>query len=1216
MRARQRKEEKLFFRSAGLLCWLFMTAIVVLAEQLPVKPYTIAEGLAHDDINRIVRDSRGFLWFCTADGLSRFDGYRFTNYGVKDGLHQQSVTDLLESKRGGVYWVATLGGGVGRFDPVARNSEARDSPLFASYPVGDDPATNIVNVLYEDRAGHIWAGTNGGLFRLDPNEGSGATFRRVLLDVPFRSDRTLEVFALIEDGEGSLWIGTLFGVARRLPDGRTIHYPLGSSSTRIISAFLIDDAGRLWLAYQNGLIVLKPEPAAKAGTGSETPWSVLRKREANGTNSRPEPFHLPAAHGEATWFTTADGLSDNNVLALHRSANGRIFTGTRRGGLSVFDGERFRNYATAQGLSNTINALAEDYDGNIWTGTQSSGAIKITSSGLVSYREADGLGSSEIFSIFENQASELCVISSKWTINRFDGEGFTAIRLNLPRSLLDSSSGRWMMMQDRAGEWWVATSAGLYRFPKVKRLEELAHAPPVAVYTTRDGLADNYISRLFEDSRGDIWISSFNPPVMLTRWERATGKFHRYAEADGLPPFNWANVFSEDAAGHLWIALHNGGMARYRGGRFELFTERDGVPPGVMHGLYRDRAERLWVATSAGGAARLDDPTAIRPSIKTYTTVEELSSNNLCCFTEDLSKHIYIGTAHGIDRLDLTTGRVKNYTTADGLLKSEVTAAFRDRHGALWFGTREGVSRLTPLPDRPQPPPTVLISGLRIAGLPHPVSELGETEITGLVLAPNQNQIQIDFFALSFSVGGGLRYQYKLEGVDHDWSTPSNQRTVTASLSPGSYRFLVRSVSSDGVASERSATISFTILPPVWRRWWFVALLALLVASVVYALIRHRLARLKALRESENRFRTLAETASDAIITINERSEIIYVNAAAENVFGYQMEEMVGADLTMLMPEYLRHLHRAGLNRYIETGRKHIGWEAVELPGLHKSGREIPLELSFGEFTKGDRRYFTGIARDITERKRTEESLRKARAERLTELRRVRSSIATNLHDDIGSSLTQISILGEVAQQQLGAGNTQATENLTRITSVSNELIEAMSDIVWAINPEKDQLNNLTQRMRRFAHDVFTARQIEFRFHAPGPEHDFQLGANMRREVFLIFKESVNNMVKHSACTEARIEFLIEDDWLVLRVTDNGKGFDPSLLSQRERSDHLQEKGGNGLLSMRRRAEALGGEYSIASQAGKGTTVTLRAPLGHAQPADVENLPARAGGDA
>ena len=121
--------------------------------------------------------------------------------------------------------------------------------------------------------------------------------------------------------------------------------------------------------------------------------------------------------------------------------------------------------------------------------------------------------------------------------------------------------------------------------------------------------------------------------------------------------------------------------------------------------------------------------------------------------------------------------------------------------------------------------------------------------------------------------------------------------------------------------------------------------------------------------------RIVTETASDAIITINENSRIIFVNRGAVNIFGYSIEEMLGAELIMLMPEYLRHLHRGGLQNYLETGTKHISWVAVELPGRHKSGTEISLELSFGEFQKDGQRFFTGIARDITKRKQTETRL-------------------------------------------------------------------------------------------------------------------------------------------------------------------------------------------------------------------------------------------------
>src|SRR6202047_1249173 len=98
--------------------------------------------------------------------------------------------------------------------------------------------------------------------------------------------------------------------------------------------------------------------------------------------------------------------------------------------------------------------------------------------------------------------------------------------------------------------------------------------------------------------------------------------------------------------------------------------------------------------------------------------------------------------------------------------------------------------------------------------------------------------------------------------------------------------------------------------------------------------------------------RVIADTASDAIITIDEDSTMLFVNRATEKIFGYSQAELLGQSLTMLMPDYLRHVHRAGLTRYLATGQRHISWEAVALPGLHQNGREIPLELSFGEFTE------------------------------------------------------------------------------------------------------------------------------------------------------------------------------------------------------------------------------------------------------------------------
>lgn len=134
----------------------------------------------------------------------------------------------------------------------------------------------------------------------------------------------------------------------------------------------------------------------------------------------------------------------------------------------------------------------------------------------------------------------------------------------------------------------------------------------------------------------------------------------------------------------------------------------------------------------------------------------------------------------------------------------------------------------------------------------------------------------------------------------------------------------------------------------------------------------------QARRESEEKYRTLAETASDGIITVDESSTIVFINRAAGRIFGYALEEMAGQCLTMLMPDYLRHLHRDGIRRYVDTGKHHISWDGIELPGLHKNGQEIPLEISFGESHHAGKHLFTGIVRDISERKRAEALLRES----------------------------------------------------------------------------------------------------------------------------------------------------------------------------------------------------------------------------------------------
>jgi two-component sensor histidine kinase len=210
------------------------------------------------------------------------------------------------------------------------------------------------------------------------------------------------------------------------------------------------------------------------------------------------------------------------------------------------------------------------------------------------------------------------------------------------------------------------------------------------------------------------------------------------------------------------------------------------------------------------------------------------------------------------------------------------------------------------------------------------------------------------------------------------------------------------------------------------------------------------------------------------------------------------------------------------------------------------------------------------------------------RLRQMLELERVRTRIATDLHDDIGASLSQIAVLSELARVDARRGGS-VQEPLTRIAGISRELVDSMSEIVWAISPHRDRLIDLTRRMRQFAEDVLAPRDTAFRLEAPQDGEDLTLGPELRRQVFLIFKECIHNIARHSDCTQAAAELKIHKNELILCVSDNGSGVCVE--------NRTGTNGGHGLPSIRRRAESLNGSVDFIAGNGAGVTLVLRAPL-------------------
>jgi signal transduction histidine kinase len=213
------------------------------------------------------------------------------------------------------------------------------------------------------------------------------------------------------------------------------------------------------------------------------------------------------------------------------------------------------------------------------------------------------------------------------------------------------------------------------------------------------------------------------------------------------------------------------------------------------------------------------------------------------CLAEDSYGRIYVGTRRGVDRIEPGGGVTAHFDTANGLVNNTLVAACRDRDGDLWFATAAGVSRLRPTRAAPPAPPLLAIVEVRSGGFTEPVPEFGAAAVGPWRLPVGADSLEVAYAGVNFVPGQQLRFEYGL-GVGEQWSPPVAERRLhLAGLSSGSYHLRLRAVRSDGVASN-VATVAFTIPPPIWRRWWFLAGVVSLVAAALVAAYRARMRRI------------------------------------------------------------------------------------------------------------------------------------------------------------------------------------------------------------------------------------------------------------------------------------------------------------------------------------------------------------------------------------
>lgn len=1026
-------------KTHSFILFLLM-ALLLMGKQAPAQQRTLyfekindQNGLSHNRVNCITQDLRGFLWIGTNDGLNRYDGHNFKVFRNEPGnaasISGNIISDLVVDA-GGVLWIATIDGGLTRYDYRLPAKEQ-----FKQYKhLPEDSSSipvNIVNDIYDDKAGYLWLATSGssivrlnkktgqfskllitrttamvlcpdasgmiwvgrqggGLLKINPQTFEQKTDSRY--DNLYAKLPHTVITSLYRDAENNMWFGSWDKFLYEYDHHSGVEKTYSQSPSPVsfindeIKCFAEDTEGRLWMGGRTqGLQVLDKK------TGAFTQYK--NAPELNGSISDNEINCIYVDKNGSTWLGTGKGIN-----VLHRQHDQFMQTflpGYRGQNITVYDFFTEPGGGLLIGTSNGIyyrkpgqEALTHhplSYNGTPLSVTKfykdSRGTMYIgTNYSLFTYDH--GSGRIQILPNTEKDMVMNKIIESRVV-------GITEDVIDNNPVLMVLPYGHYLAYYDLVTKKWVS------RLDSAKKI------------ISRFNLKDNLVRKIYHAPDGHIWLA--NAKEGLGEWKRQSSPQIEYYKNDPNKPgvLSSNNVFdiTSDGKNNLWISTYGGGLNYFTPAN-KSFSHMSACG-NLVEGIQTDAKENVWMI-AAGNLHRYN------PLDKTCSSFQ----------LPDMEK----------------TGGVSGYL-------------YKAPNGEMFAAGKNYFIAFDPakiVESKVQP--QVHFTGFEIFNQSFS-NLLYQDKVT---LKYKQNYFTIEFAAPGFSGGTPVHYAYKLEGFSNNWIEIGTRNFVSFSnLGGGDYTLRIRATNTPGVWSPNEATLKIRVIPPVWKRWWFYLLCALVIAASIYALYRYRV------------------------------NEILKRQA-------------------------------------------------------------------------------------------------------------MRNKIASDLHDNIGSTLSSISVYSQVAEIQSRKQNTVALDDvLQKIGNASTEMISEMNDIVWAIKPGNDTMEKMTARMESYAKPLLAAKNISFTFNFSNDLDKASLEMSKRKNVYLIFKEAINNALKYSGCTHLDVTITHSRSQLQMIITDNGKGFNMAEIVKRNPGN----MGGNGLKNMEMRALEMKGQLNISSAPGQGTTIKLDCPI-------------------
>jgi ligand-binding sensor domain-containing protein/signal transduction histidine kinase len=987
----------------------------------------------------------------------------------------------------------------------------------------DGVATDRVFSLHEDRQGLLWLGTMYGLVRFDGNE--YRSFRHDPTDPASLSND--DIVTIAEDASGDLWLGTFGGGVNRYDRAAGRFDRFDELTSGIVWDLSIDEDGSVWVATARGLDRLAPS-GERIGSWSHDP-------------------------------DDSAGLAAVPVRAVHADEHG-VWVGTEGGGLGRLDRD-----------TGELETWRHDPD------------------------DPSSLVHDTITSIDEGPQGRLWASSSGGGISAFEpaGEHFVNYRSDPedPTTLLTDHVNVVATDGDVA---WIGTGRGLCRFENGV-FERFTHdaSDPTSLHGYN-------VVAVLPDRSGVVWVSSY--ANALDRIVPGGRRFaHHGRDFDGPhgPAHRAVQSLREDRHGTLWIGTAGGLVAREgAGGPWREYRADPRSPEALgarfVQAILEDREGTLWFG-HARGLSRYDrEPDTFRTWVHDPEDETSLSGPWVTSLVQDHDGVVWVGTSNGVNAFDPATGRavrlLHDPDDPSSLPENTVLSLHEDREGRLWVGTYAGIGRLDAARERFE----------RLRQDPEDPRSLSN----GYVYSFHE----ADDGTLWLGTGGGLNRLRADGGFDHFGERHGLPNAVIGSILPddagglwlGTHRGLVRFDPADEsvVTYDRAdglSSLSFRIG----------AAGHLADGTLVFGSSDGYHAFDPASFERHDRvppvvltaFRGVAPAVAPAVdLTTRSQIDLGWRDA----FFSFEF-----AALDFRRPGKHRYAYRLeGVDAdWIDAGTSNVATYTNVPPGdytfrvrgsngdgvWNDEGASIVVSIA-PPFWRTNWFYALAVAAALLaawtwHRLRVRARLRRFQEieeARLEERERVRRKAADDFHDELGHRLTKIGLFSEMAKRS-GSASTKVDDYLERIVTESHRLSDETRDFIWTLGRGGDSLFELADHLREFGEELFDRTDVTFAAEGVGEElRAVRLTMDSRRHITSIFKEGMNNALRHARCTHVTLQVKSDGREFEITLEDDGRGFDEPANGR-----------GHGLKNMKLRARKIDGTIRFASRPGSGSRVTL-----------------------